>query len=90
MRCVLKPNDVSLFITAADSECPEARADWHIERLDNHCIIGMVGEQWSCIYSFKHMSFFICDLNEERLCGQIYIKLSYSLFKHTEAMLWHC
>ena len=87
---MLKLNDVSDFITAADSECPEAITDWHTERSDNHCIIGMAGEQWSCICSFKHTSFKKCDSNEERLCGQLYIKLSYSLFKHAEAMLWHC
>lgn len=57
MRHVLKPNDVSLFITAADSEYPEAIPDWHTERLDNHCIIGVAGEHWSCKYSFKHMEF---------------------------------
>lgn len=86
----MKPNDVSLFITAADSECPEAVTDWQTERLDNHCIIGMAGEQWSYIHSFKHMSFKKCDLNKERFCSQIYIKLNYTLFRHAEAMFWHC
>lgn len=57
MRCALKLNYVSLFITAADSECPEAITDWHTERLDSHCVIGMAGEQWSYIHFFKHMSF---------------------------------
>lgn len=44
MRHVVKPNFVSHFMTAADSEYPEAIPDWHTERLDNHCIIEVTGE----------------------------------------------
>lgn len=57
MRHLLKTKLRSLFITAADSEYPEAIPDWHTERLDNHCIIGVAGEHWSCKFSFKHMEF---------------------------------
>lgn len=57
MRHILKPNDVSLFINAADSEYPEAIPGWHTESLDNHCIIGVAGEHWSCKHSFEHREF---------------------------------